>query len=118
MCWVMPPASVSTTEGWRIASSSGVLPGSTGPMIVTTGGGGAGARRRVPAIASLAPLLARACGAGVDHDAALAAARDGAVAGAQRAVGLVRGLVGHGVTGQCRGAAAPGRCSPSAAVCG
>ncbi len=38
MCWVMPPASVSTTEALRIASSSVVLPWSTWPMIVTTGG--------------------------------------------------------------------------------
>ena len=38
MCWVMPPASVETTEDSRIASSSVVLPWSTWPMIVTTGG--------------------------------------------------------------------------------
>ena len=38
MCCVMPPASVSTTEASRIASSSVVLPWSTWPMIVTTGG--------------------------------------------------------------------------------
>ena len=38
MCCVMPPASVSTTAVERIASSSVVLPWSTWPMIVTTGG--------------------------------------------------------------------------------
>ena len=38
MCWVIPPASVSTTAALRIASSSVVLPWSTWPMIVTTGG--------------------------------------------------------------------------------
>ncbi len=38
MCCVMPPASVSTTAVSRIASSSVVLPWSTWPMIVTTGG--------------------------------------------------------------------------------
>ena len=41
MCCVIPPASVSTTADWRIASSSVVLPWSTWPMIVTTGGRGA-----------------------------------------------------------------------------
>ena len=40
MCCVMPPASVSTTAVLRIASSSVVLPWSTWPMIVTTGGRG------------------------------------------------------------------------------
>ena len=40
MCWVIPPASVSTTFALRIASSSVVLPWSTWPMIVTTGGRG------------------------------------------------------------------------------
>ena len=38
MCWVIPPASVSTTAALRIASSRVVLPWSTWPMIVTTGG--------------------------------------------------------------------------------
>ena len=38
MCCVIPPASVSTTDVSRIASSSVVLPWSTCPMIVTTGG--------------------------------------------------------------------------------
>src|SRR6185437_14784314 len=38
MCWVMPPASVLTTDDSRMASSSVVLPWSTWPMIVTTGG--------------------------------------------------------------------------------
>ncbi len=38
MCWVMPPASVSTTADSRMASRSVVLPWSTWPMIVTTGG--------------------------------------------------------------------------------
>ena len=38
MCCVMPPASVATTCALRIASSSVVLPWSTWPMIVTTGG--------------------------------------------------------------------------------
>ena len=40
MCCVIPPASVSTTADSRIASSSVVLPWSTWPMIVTTGGRG------------------------------------------------------------------------------
>ena len=40
MCCVIPPASVSTTRVSRIASSSVVLPWSTWPMIVTTGGRG------------------------------------------------------------------------------
>src|SRR3989344_2116220 len=38
MCWVMPPASFSATLVLRIASSSLVLPWSTWPMTVTTGG--------------------------------------------------------------------------------
>ncbi len=38
MCWVMPPASPDCTLAWRRASSSDVLPWSTWPMIVTTGG--------------------------------------------------------------------------------
>ena len=38
MCWVMPPASPETTLAWRMASSSEVLPWSTWPMMVTTGG--------------------------------------------------------------------------------
>ena len=38
MCWVMPPASPATTLAWRMASSSEVLPWSTWPMMVTTGG--------------------------------------------------------------------------------
>ena len=38
MCWVMPPASVATTRASRIASRSVVLPWSTWPMIVMTGG--------------------------------------------------------------------------------
>src|SRR5437764_929701 len=38
MCCVMPPASVATTRALRIASRSVVLPWSTWPMIVTTGG--------------------------------------------------------------------------------
>ncbi len=38
MCCVIPPASVETTEVLRIASSNVVLPWSTWPMIVTTGG--------------------------------------------------------------------------------
>ena len=41
MCCVIPPASVATTDVSRIASSSVVLPWSTWPMIVTTGGRGA-----------------------------------------------------------------------------
>ena len=40
MCWVMPPASPETTLAWRMASSSEVLPWSTWPMMVTTGGRG------------------------------------------------------------------------------
>ena len=38
MCWVMPPASPAATSVSRMASSSDVLPWSTWPMIVTTGG--------------------------------------------------------------------------------
>ena len=38
MCWVMPPASPAATSVSRTASSSEVLPWSTWPMIVTTGG--------------------------------------------------------------------------------
>ena len=40
MCWVMPPASPLTTLVLRMASSSEVLPWSTWPMMVTTGGRG------------------------------------------------------------------------------
>ena len=38
MCWVMPPASPDTTLALRMASRSEVLPWSTWPMMVTTGG--------------------------------------------------------------------------------
>ena len=38
MCWVMPPASPAATSVSRMASSSEVLPWSTWPMIVITGG--------------------------------------------------------------------------------
>ena len=38
MCWVIPPASPAATSVSRIASSSDVLPWSTWPMIVITGG--------------------------------------------------------------------------------
>ena len=38
MCWVMPPASPDTTLAWRMRSSSVVLPWSTWPMTVMTGG--------------------------------------------------------------------------------
>ena len=38
MCWVIPPASPAATSVSRIESSSEVLPWSTWPMIVTTGG--------------------------------------------------------------------------------
>src|SRR6059058_4391168 len=38
MCCVIPPASVSTTAVSRIASRRVVLPWSTWPMMVTTGG--------------------------------------------------------------------------------
>ena len=38
MCCVMPPASLSTTPVSRMASRSDVLPWSTWPMTVTTGG--------------------------------------------------------------------------------
>ncbi len=41
MCWVIPPASPAATSVSRIASRSEVLPWSTWPMIVTTGGRGA-----------------------------------------------------------------------------
>ena len=38
MCWVIPPASPAATSVVRIASSSEVLPWSTWPITVTTGG--------------------------------------------------------------------------------
>ena len=38
MCWVMPPASPATTLALRMRSSSVVLPWSTWPMTVMTGG--------------------------------------------------------------------------------
>ena len=38
MCWVMPPASPATTLALRMRSSSLVLPWSTWPMTVMTGG--------------------------------------------------------------------------------
>ncbi len=38
MCWVMPPCSWPTTSVLRMASSSRVLPWSTWPITVTTGG--------------------------------------------------------------------------------
>ena len=41
MCWVMPPASPATTLAERMRSSSSVLPWSTWPMTVMTGGRGA-----------------------------------------------------------------------------
>ena len=41
MCWVMPPASPATTLALRMRSSSFVLPWSTWPMTVMTGGRGA-----------------------------------------------------------------------------
>ena len=40
MCWVMPPASPATTLAERMRSSSSVLPWSTWPMTVMTGGRG------------------------------------------------------------------------------
>ena len=40
MCWVIPPASPATTFEERIRSSRSVLPWSTWPMMVTTGGRG------------------------------------------------------------------------------
>lgn len=40
MLWVMPPASPAATDVFRRASRSVVLPWSTCPMIVTTGGRG------------------------------------------------------------------------------
>ncbi len=54
MCWVMPPASPRTTSVERSASSRLVLPWSTWPMTVTTGGAAAGrcrcrSRPRCPA---------------------------------------------------------------------
>ena len=41
ICWVMPPNSISATLALRIASKVFVLPWSTCPIIVTTGGRGA-----------------------------------------------------------------------------
>ncbi len=45
MCWVMPPASPATTLAERMRSSRSVLPWSTWPMTVMTGGRGALQRR-------------------------------------------------------------------------
>ena len=59
MCCVIPPASVSTTDASRIASSSVVLPWSTWPMIVTTGGRGARSVFRVVEVDGLELLLRR-----------------------------------------------------------
>src|SRR2546422_920441 len=42
MCWVIPPNSWATTSVLRIASSRSVLPWSTWPITVTTGGRGGG----------------------------------------------------------------------------
>ncbi len=46
MCWVMPPASPATTLALRIWSSSFVLPWSTWPITVITGGRGSCSPRR------------------------------------------------------------------------
>ena len=67
MCCVIPPASVSTTAASRIASSSVVLPWSTWPMIVTTGGRGARSSSRVVVRRRLELLL----GGVLDRDLAL-----------------------------------------------
>ena len=72
MCWVIPPASVSTTAASRIASSSVVLPWSTWPMIVTTGGRGDEVVRVVLVGLRLELLLVRV----LDLDLALELARD------------------------------------------
>ena len=64
MCWVMPPASPDWTLAPRIASSSEVLPWSTWPMMVTTGG-------RALSVSGASTSLGR-----VDVDVALADALD------------------------------------------
>ena len=73
MCCVIPPASVSTTDVSRIASSSVVLPWSTWPMIVTTGGRGDEILRGVLEDLRLELLLV---GGVLDRDLALDLGRD------------------------------------------
>ena len=67
MCCVIPPASVSTTDVSRIASRSVVLPWSTWPMIVTTGGRGDEVGLVVVVLRRLELLLGRV----LDRDLAL-----------------------------------------------
>src|ERR1700722_15837974 len=59
MCWVIPPASPATALGWRMRSSRSVLPWSTWPMTVTTGGRGRGSSSR-PSSSLSQPLPRRA----------------------------------------------------------
>ena len=72
MCCVIPPASVSTTAVSRIASSSVVLPWSTWPMIVTTGGRASSDSSRVVVRLRLGLLVAGV----LDRDLALELGRD------------------------------------------
>ena len=67
MCWVIPPASPAATSVSRIASSSEVLPWSTWPMIVTTGGRGGQALLGVLELGRLGLLV----GGGDDLDLAV-----------------------------------------------
>src|SRR3954469_17121498 len=56
MCCVIPPASPAATSVSRIASSSDVLPWSTWPMIVTTGGRGSGPRAGLELVVGVVEL--------------------------------------------------------------
>ena len=68
MCWVIPPASPAATWVWRIASSSEVLPWSTWPITVTTGGR---STRSSSSSSSTTGLLDLLLGGGDDLDLAV-----------------------------------------------
>src|SRR4028118_2140283 len=81
MCWVMPPASPATTSAPRIASSRLVLPWSTWPMMVTTGGRGPSATAAPTPLSRLVAAALAVAGAGVGAEggrggAGLVALRD------------------------------------------
>ena len=61
MCWVIPPNSRSATLVVRIASSSEVLPWSTWPMTVTTGGRGRICAGSDSSSSSTSPSSERTC---------------------------------------------------------
>src|SRR5882672_8243286 len=61
MCWVMPPNSRSATLVVRIASSSEVLPWSTWPITVTTGGRGRICAGSDSSSSSTSPSIERTC---------------------------------------------------------